>query len=336
MHALVTGIYGAFYRVQLTDSVDEKTVSKTLLAKMRGKLRIEYARQNQNSTFNRFTRPDNPLAIGDIVELKKLDNEKDEIEAIIVNVIERKNLFCRGSVRRLQLLGANLSGIIIIQSLDFPLFNEGLLNRVLVEAQLSGIEPVIVLNKSDYYKPDSPKKVAYDAIIGKINYLESFGYNVYRETFVNKISKKLIDLCSSGRHIVFGESGVGKSTFVNRLIGEKVQKTREIGASQRGKHTTVNPVLFETLKGGQIIDVPGVREFGLMHHEPASIARGFREFQDLQCKFDNCLHHREPDCGVKEKLQQGEISVSRYDDYIKILSSIHEHHKPRRGDLRQF
>jgi len=169
-----------------------------------------------------------------------------------------------------------------------------------------------------------------------MSYLESIGYIVYRETFVKSISKKLIDLCSEGRHIVFGESGVGKSTFVNRLIGEQIQETKEIGSSQRGKHTTVNPVLFNTPEGGQIIDVPGVREFGLMHREPALIPSGFREFDDVVCKFDNCLHTHEPGCGVKEKLEQGNIAPSRYDNYLKILSSIHEHHKPRRGDLRKF
>jgi ribosome biogenesis GTPase len=126
-----------------------------------------------------------------------------------------------------------------------------------------------------------------------------------------------------------GESGVGKSSLIRWLLPDLEIRVGELSAStHKGRHTTTSTSLYHLLHGGNLIDSPGVREFGLFITEKETIAYGFREFREHigNCKFNNCIHHREPGCAIKAGVEQGMIDPRRYASYLKIIESL-----PARG-----
>jgi len=342
MRGHIAGVYGAYYEVRIAPNdkqgeiQSENQPERLLLAKLRGKFRLK------DKDLNKGPEVDNPLAIGDEVDVKLLNptqtkkvNAAKEADASIEKIYPRRNSFIRSSPNRVQLLASNLDCVIIINSLDNPLFNEGLLYRILVETELNKIPAIIVLNKMDYLKgANKQEKDMYKRTIEKVGHLSKLGYNVRKESFVTSVSPVLKKSLAGKRIIAFGQSGVGKSTFVNSLAGQLLQNTKEIGAHKKGRHTTTNPVMYRTANNIEIIDVPGIREFGLLHRSKAQIAEGFREMSEKNCKFDNCSHLEEPGCLVKEALESGEISNSRYKAYLQILNSLTHPDKFRRGDYR--
>jgi len=320
MEALVTGIYGSFYQVELPG---KKPVR--YLAKIRGKLRLPGGGDKM------ARRGEHPLTIGDMVEIQLVDSPKNEIQGYIMSLYPRRNRFQRTSHSRTQLLGSNLDGVIAIFSLKFPYFNEGLLSRLVVEARLQGIPLVIILNKIDYLAEANGDQ--FQGVFDLLDHYKGLGFKVYRESFKKGISPSLKKEFKSGRYLFFGESGVGKSTLINLLAGKELQRTDQEGERIRGRHVTTNPVLVSKGKL-EIIDVPGVREFGLLHYTVQEIQNGFDEFRGRSCQFANCLHYAEPSCGVKDAVKNEEIPYRRYQSYLSILESIDEKYKPRRGDYR--
>ena len=346
MRGHIAGVYGAYYQVRIApvetspgtnpEITSEQQTGRLVLSKLRGKFRL----QEKDSIQGREA--DNPLAIGDEVEVQLLkgsgavkENGPKEAEASIEKIYPRRNCFIRSSHNRLQMLASNLDCVIIINSLDNPLFNEGLLYRILVETELNRIPAIIVLNKTDFLKgANQQEKEIYQVTYEKVDYLSKLDYIVKKETFVKRVSADLRKKLSGKRLIAFGQSGVGKSTFVNTLVGHELQSTKEIGAHKKGQHTTTNPIMYTTSDGMEIIDVPGIREFGLLHRSKAEISQGFREMNNLQCRFDNCSHIKEPGCMVNDALENGTISSSRYKSYVHILNSLLHPDKIRRGDYR--
>ncbi len=332
MKAHVAGIYGAYYLV-LPD--EEKTnEAGPFTAKLTGKMRIA---ENEKIC---DIKPKHPLAIGDAVKIRKQEKHDSEINAVIVSVEPRQNSFQRATPYRLQILGANLDAIIMIFSIERPSFNTGLLSRLLVEAELTGITPFIVLNKMDLSKKMDrrQKKISLDHLA----YLEKLGYRTFCETLSGGLSEELKQALRPGRYLAFGESGVGKSTLLNAYAEDELQSVSEVGVSRKGKHTTTNPSLFRFGHSGagvvEVIDVPGVREFGLSHRSVADIRRGFREFSQAvngECRFRDCTHTNEPECVVLQALTEGKISQERYRHYRQILAAVDEKFKPRRGDMRR-
>jgi len=333
MRATVVGIYGAYYQVRIEDGGPENGFEnsksgKIILGKTRGKLRLK----NEPAVYGR-PRERHLLTIGDAVEIELAGNQ--EGEANIVKLYDRKNSFQRATIYQKQTLGANLSAVIVISSVDFPEFNGGLLARILVETALCKIKPVLILNKMDLPKKNPQPR--YDEVIKIMEYFTGqLNFSVFFETFSDGISGALRKEISSGRYLAFGESGVGKSSFINQMMGKKIQAVDMGQIVLKGRHITTNPVLYEMAGGIELIDVPGIREFGLMHRTRFEIAAGFAEFEDLKCRYDDCLHLDEPDCGVKAALEQNHFPKFRYEQYTNIMRSMMEHHKPRRGDMRNL
>ncbi|MDX1318922.1 MAG: ribosome small subunit-dependent GTPase A, partial [Oceanospirillum sp.] len=127
--------------------------------------------------------------------------------------------------------------------------------------------------------------------------------------------------------VFVGQSGVGKSSLVNVLlpginlrVGELSEQTR------KGMHTTTTAMLFHLPDGGDLIDSPGIREFGLWHIDERQVAEGFREFDGLLggCKFRDCTHRQEPGCALRDALEAGEISPERFESYHRIIASLDE------------
>lgn len=313
MTGTITGVYGAFYRVR----AESGSGNQSLLAKVRGKLRLG----------------DNQLAIGYRVEYEKPGSVAEgEIEAWVTDVHEPRNLFRRASFGRVQILGANLDLVAAIVSWSEPVFNSGFLDRVLVESELAGVPAIIVVNKNDLISSMASRE--REQVEEKLEAYRKAGYQVRSENFSEGYSEEIYAELAGHRLLLTGQSGVGKSTFLNSLSGEKVQVTREVGTVRKGRHTTTNPILYILNDGTEVIDIPGVREFGLLHYSPAELRNGFREFQNFTCRFDNCSHTHEPDCGVRSAVEEGEIARFRYDSYLSLLKDFEEKYKPRRGDFR--
>ena len=250
-------------------------------------------------------------SVGDFVMLDR--EEDDSGHAIIHNVLTRKSVFMRraaGTGHDVQVVAANIDYVFICMSLNND-FNLRRLERYLSIAWDSGATPVIVLTKSDLCN-DLPRKLSemrsvstgVDLIV--TSSLVEGGYSTIK-TFI-----------SPGKTVAFvGSSGVGKSTLINRLLGEEVLPTKELRKDDKGKHTTTRRELIILPGGGAVIDTPGMRELGV---ESVNLDKTFTDIDELaqQCRFKNCQHENEPDCAVREAIEQGLLSQERLNNYKKI------------------
>ena len=254
------------------------------------------------------------------------EGQRDEMQAYIRVLLPRKNLIRRAAYQRVQVLGANIDRVVVITSYHKPGFSSGFIDRVLVEVEKNpGIDAAIVVNKSDLYSEKTDQENR-----NKLQLYRDLGYQVFEESFISGVSKPLETCMGTGVTLFIGHSGVGKSTLLNSLAGKEIQQIGEI--LKKGRHTTTNPFLYTKDNSTHFIDNPGVREFGLQHLLPENISSGFREFQPISCRFENCLHVEDPDCGVIKAVEQRKIADFRYQSYLSILESLSEKYKTRKGN----
>lgn len=321
--ALVAGVFGAFYHVLLFSEENGRRIyGERCLAKTRGKLRIDY--REKNAGYNKLR--ETLLAIGDVVEVG-LDAKNPET-VVIVEVEKRRNAIHRASFGRQQCLAANVDGVVIMASVRSPDFNLGFVERCLVEVTIARADVALVVNKYDLIaiSNEETEKV--------LAYYEKCGLSVFRESVLGGISEALAKRLESGTWLLLGQSGTGKSTLMNRLLGDERQVVGEVSQIEKGRHTTTNPVLHYSAHHTQLalIDVPGLREFGLHHRDAQEIRMGYPDFLKHPCRFENCLHLNEPGCGVKDAIASGELPEFRYRYYASMLDTVQENFKPRKGD----
>lgn len=246
--------------------------------------------------------------VGDYVKISVLDCKKGVIEEIL----ERKNILIRPRV-------SNIDCAIITFSVHSPDINRNLLDRFLILAESQNIENIVIcINKSELANEKEIKdliciyKKIYDlAFVSVIN-------NTGIENLKNIIDNKVT--------VFAGPSGVGKSSIINKIIPEAELKTGEISKKiERGKHTTRQVELLKLWENTYIADSPGFTNLALDFIDESDIGYYFKEFRPFleKCRFQNCMHLNEPDCGVKENLNT-EISLERYKVYTKLLYEINE------------
>jgi ribosome biogenesis GTPase len=319
--ALVAGVFGAYYHVlPLPFGTDAE--GNRFKAKTRGKLRIEY--KEKNAGYKKLR--EMLLAIGDTVEITVDANNPDTY--VIQNVDERRNAIHRASFGRQQCLAANVDGVVVMASIRSPDFNLGFVERCMAEIRIAGVDVILVVNKFDLIE-------TLDADTANIfSYYNKIGLPVFQESLQSGLSANLRAQLAKGTWLLLGQSGTGKSTLLNKLFGEDFQIVGEVSLINKGRHTTTNPALYYSPRQSDLIliDVPGLREFGMHHREAQEIRRGFSDFEELVCRFENCLHLNEPGCGVKAALQSGEIPEFRYRCYVSMLDTVGENFKPRKGD----
>ena len=244
-------------------------------------------------------------------------------EAIVEAVLPRRTCFSRraaGTREEEQALAANIDVVFLVCGLDGD-FNLRRLERYLALAVESGASPVVVLNKSDLCAEVEARRaeaagVAGSAPIVILSAREGSGLN------------SLADLLRTGRTAaLLGSSGVGKSTIVNRLLGEERMSTGAVRASDsRGRHTTTHRELLPLPKGGALIDTPGLRELRLWAGE-ASVDEAFAEIVRLaqRCRYRDCSHSSEPGCAVIEALRTGTLAAARWEGYCKLRAEARRH-----------
>jgi ribosome biogenesis GTPase len=217
-------------------------------------------------------------------------------------------------------VAANIDQVIIVVA-PLPEAHANLIDRYLVAAEASAIEPVILLNKVDLLEADPDLADTLDDLL--MPYIQ-LGYRVLRAS-AREGGLEALRAALDGRTSAFvGQSGVGKSSLVNALLPEAAMRVGEL-SEQRGKgtHTTTTAQLFHLPSGGTLIDSPGIREFGLWHMSREDVERGFVEFRPFlgSCRFRNCQHRQEPGCAILEGLRTGAISRRRLDSYRHIVTS---------------
>ena len=229
----------------------------------------------------------------------------DENNLYITEILPRKNELIRPVI-------ANIDMAIIITSLKKPDFSSNLLDKFLVICEYNRIKPVIIFTKADLLEKEEILKLK-----PVIEYYKKIGYEVYMNDEINLIKKIFKDkVC-----VFTGQSGAGKSTLLNRLDSTLKLKTGEISlALNRGKHTTRHTELFE-LCGGLVADTPGFSALEFTGMSKEDIRDNFTEFNVYrdECQFRDCFHVHEKKCRVKEKVLDGTILKSRYDNYLNFL-----------------
>ena len=254
-------------------------------------------------------------AVGDFV---MADWNKNEGNVIIHHVLPQKSIFIRkaaGEKNEEQVVAANIDTVFLCMSLNSD-FNLRRLERYVSIAWNSGAVPVVILTKSDLCE-ELEKKLAEVSSV-------AVGVDIVVTNTINQNgSEQIYPYLAEGKTIAFiGSSGVGKSTLINCLLGEKHLETNGLRNDDKGRHTTTRRELILLPSGGMVIDTPGMRELGMWDAE-AGIDQTFSDIEKLaqHCRFRDCTHsENEPGCAVWEAVEHGDISVERFRSYQKLMN----------------
>jgi len=261
----------------------------------------------------------NPVAVGDIVDVD--ETEDNEGNRVITGIHERQNYIVRKSTnlsKQMQILAANIDRAYLLVTIHSPVTHLAFIDRFLVSAESFRIPVTILINKADLLSEEDNEYA--DALI---HLYESIGYPCFKISAENNQNIGFLKEEINGKQVMIsGHSGVGKSTLVNAIDPNLNLKTGEISkAHAQGQHTTTFAEMHHLASGGYIIDTPGIRAFGIVDLEKEHIAHYFPEMRELlgECRFHNCKHLNEPQCAVKEAVENGSISESRYQTYLQLM-----------------
>lgn len=260
----------------------------------------------------------NPIVVGDEVEFIPSGGSSDKPEGLVTNRFDRRSEFSRWNEKRAlnQTICANMDLLVCVCSVESPPFRPRFVDRVI--ACCKGVDVMIVLNKCDILlTEDELERYSLYKILGyqTISVSAETGENV----------DKFVKLLAGHTAAFVGQSGVGKSSLINRILGTS-QRVGELNAKyNRGNHTTNHAIMLDG-PGFTLIDTPGFREISVPHDDPHLVAQVFPEFAkaSAKCEYDGCLHISEPGCEVRRLLEKGKINVDRYESYVRMLSSMED------------
>jgi ribosome biogenesis GTPase len=300
LDATVIKSTGSWYIVRTKDG-------QIIRARTRGKMRLQIVDTS------------NPVAVGDLVNIE-LDANYENTGSI-TEVKPRNNWIIRKANKlssKRQILATNLDAAILVASLFAPRTSLGFIDRFILCCQSMHVPAVLFLNKTDLLKDEITQ------VTEELN-------RIYKDAEVtilvgsarkNQGLEPLLNFISGKRILLAGHSGVGKSTILNTLFPGVRAKVGSISEShEKGRHTTTFAEMFILDNNTQIIDTPGIRDFGVVDIPHEEIAHYFPEFRAVmsQCRFNNCRHEHEPDCGVLKAVSEGIVPQERYYSYLSIL-----------------
>lgn len=291
--------WGRFFGVRITEH-------RTLRCEPRGKVRKDSAEEN-------------PVAVGDDVTISLTGPETGVIES----VAPRRSAFFRPSKTkesRRQVIAANLDQLAIVTSVVSPALKTGLVDRMLIAAQLGSLRPVILINKIDLGEPDDLSQI--------VSVYEQIGFRCQTVSASSGVGMaETAEALRGHRTILAGHSGVGKSTLLNALIPGLQLATQDVSKStNRGQHTTTAMEMYELPQGGFVVDSPGLKVMGLWEVDEDDLPEYYPDFvaHAQDCRFQPCSHVHEPECAVIAAVQRGLISRFRYDNYLQIRTTLDE------------
>ena len=278
----------------------------TVNCKMRGVLRLKGLRCT------------NPVAVGDMVQVEDKGGD-----APVVGAIEpRKNYIIRRASnlsKEFQIIAANLDQAVLVATIINPETSTTFIDRFLATAEAYQVPAVLAFNKVDLLTTGELRQQVEDL---KTMY-EHIGYPVITmSAATGEGTDQLRALLQGKMSLLSGNSGVGKSSIINLLVPDAHVKVGDVSHTHhKGMHTTTFSELLDLPDGGAIIDTPGVKAFGTIDFERAQVAHYFPEIFRISddCRFNNCTHTHEPGCAVRDAVEQGQISMSRYTSYLSIL-----------------
>lgn len=255
------------------------------------------------------------LAPGDGVLVEFQDED-----AIVRSVAQRRSKLSRlahiHSRLQEQVVAANVDYLVVIGSARHPRFKPGVVDRYLVAADTGGVTTMLVVNKMDLVDAEPSGVESYRAL----------GMSVFATSCVDGRGLDALHAALRGKlSVLAGQSGVGKSSLINRMAPSLNIATQEVSSSnEKGRHTTTTAQLYELEGGVRIIDTPGIRQLGLWDVTPEELAFYFPEIAELAagCRFRDCSHIHEPHCAVQTAVESGDIAKGRYDSYLRIRASL--------------
>ena len=300
MKGLVIKNTGSWYTVK-TDGE-----GKVIDCKIKGNFRLKGIRST------------NPVAVGDRVEV--VPNQ--EGTAFITHIEDRRNYIIRKSPnlsKQSHIIAANVDQAVLVVTINRPQTSTTFIDRFLASAEAYRINVILVFNKSDLLNDDERH---YQEMM--ITLYETIGYQCLAISAATGEGVEQLETLLAGKTTVLsGNSGVGKSTLINRLLPGTNLRTAEISdAHNTGMHTTTFSEMLPLPDGGYIIDTPGIKGFGTFDMEPEELTGYFKEIFHFssQCRFSNCTHTHEPGCAVREAVENHYIAQSRYQSYLSMLT----------------
>ena len=292
---------GSWYQVL----VDEKIIT----ARLKGKFKLE----ELDTT--------NPIAVGDEVVLEKTETN----EFIIIEIKNRKNYIIRQSPRnkhQRHIIASNIDLALLIVTISQPRTSLGFVDRFIAAAESFHIPVKIVINKIDLLQKSKDKELLeYMQLV-----YQKIGYEVICSSTVTQEGiAQIQNVLNNKTTLVAGHSGVGKSTLLNSINPNLNLKTGAISKKwDKGMHTTTFATMFQLMENTFIIDTPGIKEFMMLHVEPEEVSGYFIDIKNYSedCQFNNCMHLNEPNCAVKEAVEQHKIAATRYENYLNIVENI--------------
>lgn len=269
-------------------------------------------RTDDGQTFDATTRKKRvDFACGDRVHISPINGE----QVVIEDFLPRESLLYRQDAWKTKLIAANVTQLLIVAA-AVPSPSEILVQRALLAAEAAEIQAVIVLNKADLTETAQWRE--------RFRFYETLGYRVM-EVSALEGADALKPVLHGHTNIFLGQSGMGKSTLTNALLGNQTARTGDISiALDSGKHTTTHAQLYDLDKETRLIDSPGLQEFGLHHLNAADLLHYFPDLRHLngQCRFHNCTHRAEPNCAVKAAAERGEVRAERVAFLQKITDDL--------------
>lgn len=298
MKGLVIKNTGSWYTVKTDDG-------QLIESKIKGNFRLKGIRST------------NPVAVGDHVEI--ITNQ--EGTAFISAIEDRRNYIIRKSPnlsKQSHILAANVDQALLVVTVNYPQTSTTFIDRFLASAEAYSVPVILVFNKHDLL---SEEELHYEKMMCTL--YETVGYKcVEISAETGEGVEQLFPILKDKITLLSGNSGVGKSTLINRLIPHASQRTAEISdAHNTGMHTTTFSEMIELPEGGYLIDTPGIKGFGTFDIEKEELTSYFKEIFHFSkdCRFSNCTHTHEPGCAVIKAVEDNFIAASRYQSYLSML-----------------
>ena len=298
MKGLVIKNTGSWYTVKTDDG-------QLIESKIKGNFRLKGIRST------------NPVAVGDHVEI--ITNQ--EGTAFISAIEDRRNYIIRKSPnlsKQSHILAANVDQALLVVTVNYPQTSTTFIDRFLASAEAYSVPVILVFNKHDLL---SEEELHYEKMMCTL--YETVGYKcVEISAETGEGVEQLFPILKDKITLLSGNSGVGKSTLINRLIPHASQRTAEISdAHNTGMHTTTFSEMIELPEGGYLIDTPGIKGFGTFDIEKEELTSYFKEIFHFSkdCRFSNCTHTHAPGCAVIKAVEDHFIAASRYQSYLSML-----------------
>ena len=267
-------------------------------------------------------RSTNPVAVGDHVTLVP----NNEGTAFITEIADRRNYIIRKASnlsKQSHIIAANVDQAMLVVTVNYPQTSTTFIDRFLASAEAYRIPVVLIFNKVDILDDDELRYLDM-----MINLYETVGYECRSISAERGDGVETVMQLLEGKVTVLsGNSGVGKSTLINRLLPDANLRTAEISdAHNTGMHTTTFSEMLPLPSGGYIIDTPGIKGFGTFNIEPEELSGYFKEIFRFSrdCRFSNCTHTHEPGCAVLKAVEDHYIAASRYQSYLSMLDDKEE------------